>query len=977
MQKSGYSLIEILGAVALVLTLSVIAIPSLRNLSEGGRQSVAVRNAAALNSAVQQYDQSGGLLTARVPVPDGVEFIKDTSRLPELAVLNYLRGSGESGGQIADWQEPMFESKGYRVVWFNQIKEAQVAKPGLGGDRHEVTENLTAAGEGGRFEVIGPTEQGARLGIVGFQQGNLLIAALATPAPPSLFAAAALPSPTPRPTPTPTIVAGTTTPTIISPSAASPAPSPRISPTPAGSTTPSIGSTQLANRRPLVLVSASRLTPARKEVVNFTVTGRDPDGDALVYRYRINMGEWNNFVMPTLPPTASSPGGSLRFSRTFDRLGVQRIEAQGRDRWGALSPLSTVNIVVSNRLPSITLTASKPAAARAENITFTATASDPDGDTLQYRFRAPGMTLTGASATESGGWTAFAAARAIAIKFSTGGEKRIEVQARDQMGGLSPIASTTVNVANRAPAVSLSAAPSPATTRQVVTFTAAGSDPDGDQIQYRYRIPGQSFTGGTEDGWTPFYTSSFISSRFSTTGSKKVEVQVRDTGGTLSPVASVTVEIINRAPAVTVTASATSAATQQNVTFTAVGTDLDGDPLQYKFRIPETTFTGGSADSWSPFTTARTITRRFSGKGIKTIEVQARDSVGQLSPIATVQVEVTNRPPTANVFASSPTASRGQDVTFLATGSDPDGDTLEYRFRIPEMVFAGGSNDGWTPFSTTRMVSSKFVDRGSKKIEAQARDSSGALSPIVSVVLDIANRAPTVSLTAQPNSPALGKTVIFTALGRDLESDPLQYSFNGGTYGSSNTFSTVFATPGNQTVTVKAKDSLGAESTPATLTVTVSNFTTQAPPTLVQDYTATMYKQIIVQMKGNLEADVREHFPRQQAQVGIALQHIGTLLTQPAYRDRLTDEQKQTLQTFQSRWKQTIQPFQAYVQANSNTYWLLVALYQMEQKFLNDFFTFAAGPEAGGLKGADGSRLANIVINVGNDSVWNWWSSQK
>jgi type II secretory pathway pseudopilin PulG len=974
MQKFGYSLIEILGVIALVLTLSVVAIPSLRNFSEGSKQGVAVRNAAALNSAVQQYDQRGGLLTARVPVPDNVASIRNTALLPELAVLNYLRSNDSLAGQVSAWQEPIFDDKGYRVVWVNRINESQEINRGLGGDRNELAENLSSSGEGARFEVIGPDEQGTRLGIVGFQQGNLLIAALSTPTP-SLFASTtAVLSPTPRPTTS--AITPTSTPNILSPTP-SPSPSPRLSPIPVLSPTPAIVTTQAGNRAPIILVGASRLTPARKEVINFTVTGRDPDGDALVYRYRINMGEWSNFAMPTLPPSATSPGGSLRFSRTFDRLGVQRVEAQARDRWGALSPVSTVNIVVSNRLPSITLASSKPAAARGENITFTATATDPDGDALQYRFRAPGMTLTGTGSTETGGWTPFSTGRAIAIRFSTGGEKKIEVQARDAMGGLSTVASTTVNVANRGPSVSLSANPASATTRQTITFTATAADPDGDQVQYRYRIPERSFTGGTEDGWTPFYTGNSISSRFNTTGSKKIEVQVRDTGGALSPVASVTVDIINRAPTVSLNASASSIATRQDVTFTAVGSDPDGDPLQYKFRIPETTFTGGSDDGWSPFTTARTITRRFVGKGTKTIEVQARDSAGQVSPIATVQVEVTNRAPTANVFASSPIATRGQDVTFLATGSDPDGDALEYRFRIPEMVFAGGSADGWTPFSVTRIITSKFADRGVKKIEAQARDSSGALSPVVSVNVDIINRAPTVTLAAQPTSPAIGKTVLFTALGRDPDQDPLQYSFNGGAYSSNNTFSTSFAAPGNQTVTVKAKDSLGAESAPATVTVVVGNFSTQVPPTLVQDYTEALYKQIIVQMRGNLEADVREHFPRQQAQVGIALQHINTLLNQPAYRDRLTDEQKQTLQTFQSRWRQTIQPFQVYVQANNNTYWLLVALYQMEQKFLNDYFAFADGADAGGLKGTDGSRLVNIVINVGNDPVWNWWRNQQ
>jgi hypothetical protein len=44
---------------------AVVAIPSIKSFSEGGKQGAAARNSSALNSAVAQYDQAGGLLTPR------------------------------------------------------------------------------------------------------------------------------------------------------------------------------------------------------------------------------------------------------------------------------------------------------------------------------------------------------------------------------------------------------------------------------------------------------------------------------------------------------------------------------------------------------------------------------------------------------------------------------------------------------------------------------------------------------------------------------------------------------------------------------------------------------------------------------------------------------------------------------------------------------------------------------------------------
>lgn len=98
MRIAGYSGIEILAVVAIVLTLTVVVLPNLGNLDQGGKQGVAARNASALNSAAAQYDQSGGLLTAKVTVPSDVKSLP-VNALPEMKVLSLLREA--SGGRLS------------------------------------------------------------------------------------------------------------------------------------------------------------------------------------------------------------------------------------------------------------------------------------------------------------------------------------------------------------------------------------------------------------------------------------------------------------------------------------------------------------------------------------------------------------------------------------------------------------------------------------------------------------------------------------------------------------------------------------------------------------------------------------------------------------------------------------------------------------------------------------------------------------
>ena len=165
---------EVLAVVAVVLLLTALAIPGYKAMNTGADQSTAVRNAETLNSAVQQYDQAGGLMTAKVVVPSDVSSIKSPSSLPEMMALNLLRDANQTaaGELVSSWQEPVFSDKGYRVVWANSLNAAEAERTTgtIGGLRNIAAERAIAKGIGGRFVVLAPDAQLGRLGITGFQE---------------------------------------------------------------------------------------------------------------------------------------------------------------------------------------------------------------------------------------------------------------------------------------------------------------------------------------------------------------------------------------------------------------------------------------------------------------------------------------------------------------------------------------------------------------------------------------------------------------------------------------------------------------------------------------------------------------------------------------------------------------------------------------------------------------------------------------
>lgn len=156
----GYSLIEVLGTLAVVAVLIAIALPYYKNNNAAAKQEAATYNAKILNLSTEKYNLSGIRvvdpldptkkmvlnLTADVPRPGTVVGLSAID-LPETLAVGLLRAeftdavSGNQAGPfIPAYLKPVFSSDAndYRVVWINE---------------------LTALSPPGRFEAVGPTGQ--------------------------------------------------------------------------------------------------------------------------------------------------------------------------------------------------------------------------------------------------------------------------------------------------------------------------------------------------------------------------------------------------------------------------------------------------------------------------------------------------------------------------------------------------------------------------------------------------------------------------------------------------------------------------------------------------------------------------------------------------------------------------------------------------------------------------------------------------
>jgi hypothetical protein len=299
-------------------------------------------------------------------------------------------------------------------------------------------------------------------------------------------------------------------------------------------------------------------------------------------------------------------------------------------------------------------------------LTFTATATDPDGGTLT--FSATGLP-SGATLSQAGvfSWTP---------SFSQSGNYPVTVTVSDGALSASENITITVGNVNRPPVLS----PSPignrtVTAGQTLTIAITATDPDGGTLTFTgTNLPtGATLTpsgsGAATFSWTPTTNQA---------GSfPDVTLTVSDGALTDAEVFTITVNpatTVNRPPVLTNPGNKTVNAGQL-LSFTLAATDPDGNGLTFSAGNSPAgaTLTQGGAFSWTP-TAAQVSTTPYS----VTVTVTDNGSPAlSASQTFTITVNAPLPPPPANQAPTvtnpgNKTVTVGSLLSFTITGTDPN-----------------------------------------------------------------------------------------------------------------------------------------------------------------------------------------------------------------------------------------------------------------------------------------------------------------
>lgn len=545
------------------------------------------------------------------------------------------------------------------------------------------------------------------------------------------------------------------------------------------------------NQAPTLYPISTRY-PDEGGTTTLTLAAVDPEGDTLT------------FSMSNHPEGATLSGSNFLWEVDFNHAGTHHITFTVQDQYGGTDTQTATFIVKDiNRRTLFSLGNQSVNVEAPLTIDLSLYTSDPDGDPLSYTvFNSPsGSALSANTFT----WTPSSADI---------GDHTLTFTADDgkQDGSFSRTITITVAAPNHPPTFANIDNPT-ITEGQQLSLTLNATDPDGDTLTYSTsNNPSGSSLSGATFTWTPSTTQAGSYTPTFTASDGK--------GGTASQTMTITVTNLNQAP--TLSSITSIVGTEGNpLTIALSGSDPDGDALNYSMNnSPSGSSLSGNTFSWTP----------SSGQaGSYSVTFTTTDPSGATaSQTATITVQTATAPAVNNAPSLSSTGEKsvteGSALSFILSGSDPDGDILTYSMiNGPSGSSLSGNTFSWTPSSG---------QVGSYPFTFTATDPSGATASQTTTITVQVATAPAVN-----NAPSLagisgtyvieGNPVRFELNSFDPDGDILTYSMSNDPSGSTLSGNIFSWTPssgqaGRYSITFTATDPSGATASQTTIIRVVS-----------------------------------------------------------------------------------------------------------------------------------------------------------
>ena len=391
--------------------------------------------------------------------------------------------------------------------------------------------------------------------------------------------------------------------------------------------------------------------------------------------------------------------------------GTKSVYVQYRDNAGHVSSSYSDSIILDTAAPTGSIVIEGGATyANSTSVALSLSASDATSGVDDMRFSNDGSTWSS--------WQPFAASESWTLAAGDG-SKTVYVQYRDNAGNASASYSDTIMLDATAPAGSIVIdGGAPYATSTSVNLGLAASDGGSGVADMRF-----SNNSSTWSGWEP-YASGKSWTLVAGDGTKTVYVQYRDNAGNISGSYNDTIILDTAAPTGSILVNGGAAhANSTLVALTLSASDAGSGVAEMRFSNDGGTWTG-----WESYATSKSWTLA-AGDGSKTVYVQYRDNVANVSTSYTDSIILDTAAPTSS--ATSPPSSASVSFTVSWSGSDSLSGIANY-----DVQYRVGSGGAWTDWlAGTTSTSATFgpaspvvvVRDQAYYFRVRARDNAGNL----------------------------------------------------------------------------------------------------------------------------------------------------------------------------------------------------------------------------------------------------------
>jgi hypothetical protein len=320
------------------------------------------------------------------------------------------------------------------------------------------------------------------------------------------------------------------------------------------------------NRAP-VLSSIGNKSVHVDDLLTFSVSATDPDGDAVTYS------------VEGLPSGAVFANQSFSWTPSYQQADTYQVTFIASD--GQAQDSKTVTITVNNvNQPPVLAAIGSKSVSENSALSFSVSATDADGDTITYSAQ---NLPTGANFSgQTFSWTP---------GYEQAGTYQVTFIASDGSGQDSETITITANNVNRAPVLGAIGNKS-VNENSLLTVGITASDADGDTITYSVNgLPSGATFAGQTFNWTPTYSQA---------GNYTVTFVVSDGQMQDSETITITANNVNRAPVLGAIGNK-SVYMGNNLTFAVSATDPDGDVIEFSADgLPGSATFVSQTFAWSP-----------------------------------------------------------------------------------------------------------------------------------------------------------------------------------------------------------------------------------------------------------------------------------------------------------------------------------------------------------------------------------------